>query len=490
LKSLEFLLRGVDILDIRGDRERNISRITPDSRMVGPDDLFVALRGSGQDGHDFIPAALAAGASVILTEQLIPADVPGSCTWVQVRDSRLALAIIAGNRFDHPSRELRLVGVTGTNGKTSVVYTLYQLFTMLGYSCGMISTVRILWPGHDEPARLTTPDVLALNEILRRMADAGCGMVFMEVSSHAAHQGRIAGLAFAGGIFTNLTHDHLDYHGTFAAYRDAKKSFFDGLSADAFALVNADDRNGMVMVQNCRARKATFGLKHLADYKGRILENRLEGLLMRMGNQTVSCRMSGAFNASNLLAAYGAARLLGEEEETVLSALSACRPPEGRLDVFRHPSGRTGVVDFAHTPDALENVLRTLLALKQPEARLVAVLGCGGDRDKAKRPLMGALAARLADLAVFTSDNPRSEDPDAIIGEMLAGVPEDLRPRVQTITARDQAIQIAARLAGPADVILVAGKGHETYQEVQGQHYPFDDKASLMAALNIYQVPV
>lgn len=480
----------MDILDIRGDRESVVSRITPDSRMVVPGALFVAIRGHERDGHAFIDAACKAGAGVVVAETPCPSDWNESITWVQVAHGRNAMARMARQFYDDPSRHTRLVGVTGTNGKTSVVFTLYQLFSQLGYACGLLSTVRIRYPGYEEQARLTTPDVVSLNGTLRAMVDAGCELVFMEVSSHAADQGRIDGLHFAGGVFTNITHDHLDYHGTFANYLAAKKSFFDRLPADAFALVNADDRNGSVMVQNCPARKAAFALKHPADFKGRILENRLEGLLLKIGPHVVSCRMSGEFNASNLLAAFGAAMLLGEEEERVLSALSACLPPPGRLEVFRHASGLTGVVDFAHTPDALEKVLRTLSGLKRPASRLLVVLGCGGDRDKAKRPVMGRLAARLADLAVFTSDNPRSEDPDTIIREMLEGVEPEGKGKVQAITARDQAIQIAVRLARPGDVILVAGKGHENYQEVQGRRTPFDDKASLMAALENYTLPV
>lgn len=480
----------MDILDIRGDREPLVSRITPDSRMVVAGALFVAVRGHERDGHAFIDAVCRAGARVVVAEEPPPTDWNEAVTWVQVADGRNALALMARQFFDDPSRHIRLVGVTGTNGKTSVVFTLYQLFTQLGYACGLLSTVKIQYPGHEEQARLTTPDVVSLNENLRAMVDTGCELVFMEVSSHAADQGRIDGLHFSGGVFTNITHDHLDYHGTFANYLAAKKSFFDRLPREAFALVNADDRNGSVMVQNCAARKSTFALKHTADFKGKILENRLEGLLLKIGPHAVSCRMSGEFNASNLLAAYGTAILLGEAEDKVLTALSSCLPPAGRLEVLRHPSGLTGVVDFAHTPDALEKVLRTLLGMKRPASRLLVVVGCGGDRDKAKRPVMGRLAARLADMALFTSDNPRSEDPDGIIREMMAGVDPEWRGKVQTITAREQAIQVAVRLARPGDVILVAGKGHENYQEAQGLRTPFDDKATLMAALENYTMPV
>lgn len=480
----------MDVLHVRGDRETRVSRITPDSRTAGPGSLFVAVRGHVTDGHDWISHAVQAGAGVVVAESEPTTGIPDSVVWVRVTDSRQALAALAGAWYDHPSASLKLVGVTGTNGKTSVVFTLYQMFTFLGYACGLISTVKNIWPGHEETARLTTPDVLSLQGLLASMVEAGCDYVFMEVSSHAADQGRTEGLHFAGGIFTNITHDHLDYHGTFPAYLKAKKRFFDGLSEDAFALINRDDRNGMVMVQNCMARTATFGLQHTADFQGRILEDRLEGLVLRIEGKTVSTRLIGAFNASNLLAAYGAACLLGIDHEQAMTALSACQPVEGRMDVVHDPGGRIGVVDFAHTPDALEKVLNTLQKVRPISSRLIVVIGCGGDRDAAKRPLMGAAAAKGADLAVFTADNPRSEDPDVIIRQMLEGVPPDDRSKVQPVTFREQAIQVAIRWARPGDVILLAGKGHEKYQEIKGVRTPFDDKQRLKEAFEQYKVPV
>lgn len=483
MKSLEHILDGVEIIRVRGERETAVSRITADSRMVEGSALFVALKGVSTDGHAFIGKALELGARVIVAETTAPEELSEKVTWVQVPDSRKALARIASNFYDDPSSSLKLVGVTGTNGKTSVAFLLQQVFESLGYATGLISTVEIRWPGYMEPARMTTPDVITLNALLREMADGGCTHVFMEVSSHAVHQGRIDGLRFAGGIFTNITHDHLDYHGTFAHYISAKKGFFDVLPKGSFALVNADDRHGSVMLQNTAALRKSFALKHMADYKGRILENRLDGLLMRMNDQTVACRLCGEFNAYNLLAAYGAAMELGEAEDAVLAAISSCHPVQGRMDVIRDRQGRTGIVDFAHTPDALEKVIRTIRAFQKGSGRLVVVCGCGGDRDRAKRPVMGGIASRLADVAILTSDNPRSESPEAILNEMMGGVAEEHQPKVQSVTDRAQAIQVAARMLRTGDVLLVAGKGHENYQEIGGTRYPFDDKTVLKEAL-------
>ncbi len=448
-----------------------------------PGGLFIAVKGAQADGHQFIPNALSEGVAVIISESAYINEGDSEVVWIQVLDSRKALGIIASHFYDSPSNELQLIGVTGTNGKTSVVYLLHQIYTKLGYVCGLISTIDIMWSDQKERARLTTPDVIQLNALLRKMANAGCSHVFMEVSSHAAHQRRIDGLIFKGGVFTNLTHDHLDYHGTFQEYLNAKKLFFDHLSRNSFVLINEDDRHGKVMVQNSAAKVSTFGLQHFSDFKGRILENRLEGLLLRINDKIVSCRLSGEFNAYNLLAAFGVALLLGEEEEEVLSALSACQPVKGRMEMIQDGMGRTGIVDFAHTPDALEKVLRTVKALKDSKRKIIVVCGCGGDRDTSKRPLMGAIASSLADIVCFTSDNPRSENPETILNEMMAGVHEEHRFKVQLITSREQAIQIAVRLAGHGDVIVVAGKGHEDYQEIQGKRFPFDDMMVLKAAL-------
>lgn len=483
MKSLEYLLNGVEVLHVQGDLETQVSQITLDSRTIKPGGLFIAIKGAQADGHQFIPNALAQGAGAIISENSNIHPHDSKVVWIQVADSRKALGIIAAHFYDSPSQELQLIGVTGTNGKTSVVYLLYQIYLNLGYVCGLISTIDIIWAEQRERARLTTPDVIQLNALLRKMADAGCSHVFMEVSSHAAHQGRIDGLSFKGGVFTNLTHDHLDYHGTFLEYLNAKKLFFDHLSKSSFALINEDDRHSKVMVQNTAAQISTYGLKHLSDYKGRILENRLDGLVIRLNDKTISCRLSGEFNAYNLLAAFGTARLLGEDESEVLSALSDCHPVSGRMEIIHDGMGRTGIVDFAHTPDALEKVLRTVNALKDTKRKVILVCGCGGDRDTSKRPVMGAIASSLADIVCFTSDNPRSENPETILHDMMAGVLEAHKSKVQIITSREQAIQIAVRLAGPGDVVIVAGKGHEDYQEIQGKRFPFDDKMVLKAAL-------
>ncbi len=485
MKSLEYISNGVNVLWFRGDLEQPVARITLDSRNVQSGDLFIAIRGTAADGHQFIAQAIQKGATIIVAEEKAPADLSDAITWMQVKNSRETLGRLAENLYDAPSSELRLVGVTGTNGKTSVVYLLYQLFTALGYPCGLISTIEVRWPGFQEDARLTTPDVVTLQRNLRSMVDAGVTYVFMEVSSHAVSQGRIDGLSFTGGVFTNLTHDHLDYHGTFANYLSAKKTFFDHLPKDAFALINLDDKHGKVMVQNCSATINTYSLRSLADFKGRILENRLEGLSMKMNDRQIACRLVGDFNAYNLLAAWGVACNLGINEEEAMQALSGCPGAKGRLEILRHPSGRLGVVDFAHTPDALEKVIKTLHELKPRQSRLVSVVGCGGDRDREKRPIMGKIAAAGSDIAVFTADNPRSEAIQDILDEMVAGVANHDEMKVQVIADRKQAIQIAARLARTGDVILVAGKGHETYQDIGGVRYPFDDMKVLNEALEI-----
>ena len=485
MKSLEHIVTGVNVLHIRGDLGQQLAQVTLDSREVERGAMFVALRGTVIDGHQFIDRAVRSGAAAVMAETTPPDDLPDGVCWIQVADTRSALSQVAANLYEHPSTDLKLVGVTGTNGKTSVVYILNQLFTALGYPCGLISTVEICWPGHQEPARLTTPDILTIQRLLRDMANAGVTHVFMEVSSHAVHQGRIDGLQFAGGVFTNITHDHLDYHGTFANYIQAKKGFFDHLTRDAFALINEDDRNGKVMVQNTPAHVVTYGLKTMAEYKGRILENRLEGLLMKINDTQIACRLVGDFNAYNLLAAYGTAVQLGIREDEAIRALSTCAGARGRLEVIRHPAGRIGIVDFAHTPDALEKVIQTLRDVRQGSTRVIGVVGCGGDRDKKKRPIMGGIASAGCDLVMFTADNPRSEPVDQILEEMMSGVAPDDRGKVQVIADRRQAIQVAVRLSRAGDVILVAGKGHEAYQEVGGVRHPFDDVQVLNEALEI-----
>lgn len=485
MKSLEYISNGVNVLQFRGDLEQSIDRITLDSRFVQKGDLFVALPGTIADGARFIPDAIQRGATAIVSEQVAPADLPDGVSWIQVAQAREAISILANNFFSAPSADMQVVGVTGTNGKTSVVYLLYQLFTSLGYPCGLISTIEICWPGHKEEARLTTPDVISLQRTFRQMADAGVAYVFMEVSSHAVSQGRIDGVTFAGGVFTNLTHDHLDYHGSFANYLTAKKAFFDRLPKNAFALINTDDRNGRVMVQNCASAMLTFSMRTLSDVKGRILENQLEGLLLKINEREIACRLVGEFNAYNLLAAFGTALALGVNEEEALQALSGCTGARGRMQILRHPSGRMGVVDFAHTPDALEKVLETLNAVKPRTSRLLSVVGCGGDRDQTKRAVMGRIAAERSDLTVFTADNPRSERVEDILEAMVSGVDPALSGKVQVIADRKQAIQVAVRLARENDVVLIAGKGHEAYQDIGGIRYPFDDIHVLKEALEI-----
>lgn len=485
MKSLEYISHGVNVLQFRGDREQTIAQITLDSRLVNRGDLFIAIPGTSEDGSRFIPDAIRNGATCIVSELPVPPDLASTMAWIQVQNAREALGTMASNQFDSPSADMKVIGVTGTNGKTSVVYLLYQLFSSLGYSCGLISTIEICWPGYREESRLTTPDVISLQRMMRQMADAGVDYVFMEVSSHAVTQGRIDGIKFTGGIFTNLTHDHLDYHGTFANYLAAKKTFFDRLPASAFALINTDDRNGRVMVQNCAAKVLTYSMRTLSDVKGRVLENQLDGLLLKINERQIACRLVGDFNAYNLLAAYGCATALEMSEEQVLQALSGCSGARGRLEILRHPSGRIGIVDFAHTPDALEKVLAALNEIKPRSSRLLTVIGCGGNRDQAKRPVMGRIAARGSKLAIFTADNPRNEKAEDIMEAMIKGVDAADLDHVQVIADRRQAIQVTARMARAGDVILVAGKGHETYQDIGGVRHPFDDMQVLKEALEI-----
>ncbi len=456
-----------------------------DSREVKPGYVFVAVRGTRVDGHDYVSRALAAGAAVVVAEES-PANWPKDtdAALVLVENSAEALGVLAHAWHGRPSEELVLIGVTGTNGKTTVTTLLYDLYTNLGYRCGLVSTVELRIGAERLPATHTTPDALALNASLARMRDAGCEYVFMEVSSHALVQGRTAGLIFRGGVFTNLTHDHLDYHGTFAAYITAKKMLFDGLGKKAFALVNIDDKRGDVMVQNTAAKIYRYSLRGMADFRARILENAVTGLHLELDGREVYTRMVGDFNAYNLLAAYGVAVILEEEPDRVLTELSRLTGAEGRMEAVSLPGSEVrGVVDYAHTPDALEKVLTSLRATLGVGDRLICVAGAGGDRDRSKRPKMGNAAVRLADQVVLTSDNPRSEDPATIIEEMAAefGIEE----KVKTIreTDRRTAIRMAVRLARPGDVILVAGKGHETYQEVKGVRSPFDDRRELREAL-------
>lgn len=484
MADLRDILYGVPLRETIGLTDRTIARVSLDSREEGPDGLFAALRGTKVDGHDFIGQAELNGATAVLCEHIPPSPRQG-VTYLRVDDPAEALGAIASNFHGRPSGKLRLVGVTGTNGKTTVVTLLHRLFGALGYAAGLISTVRNRIGERAAPATHTTPDAVRLNALLAEMAEAGCEQVFMEVSSHAVDQRRIAGLEFAVGVFTNLTHDHLDYHGDFKSYRDAKKRFFDGLATDASAVVNADDRNGGVMLQNTAAAQRTYALRGPADYRARILENGFGGLVMDLDGVEFHALLIGEFNAYNLLAAYAAARELGAEREDVLRELSGLRAAEGRFEPLRgKASGITAILDYAHTPDALEKVLTTIRQVRAGSGRVITVVGCGGDRDKAKRPVMARVAAELSDRTVLTSDNPRSEDPEAILRDMQEGVPPAKRAAVLTVTDRREAIRAACQLAGRGDIVLVAGKGHEKYQEIGGRRLPFDDKAVLEETLN------
>lgn len=462
------------------------TRLTADSREVIPGSVFVAVRGTQVDGHDFIDRALAAGAAAVVCEEL-PAAPAAGVMWIKVESSARALGLLASAWHGFPSRRLTLIGVTGTNGKTTIATLLYELARLTGHHAGLLSTV-VNKIGDDEvPSTHTTPDPLELNALLARMVNEGCDFAAMEVSSHAAAQHRIAGLDFDGGIFTNLTRDHLDYHGTFANYLKAKQSFFDGLKPEAFALTNADDRNGAIMVQNTRARRATYSIRGVADYRGTVIEDRLDGMLMSFNGREVETRFAGRFNASNLTAVYGAARLLGVDEDTALRAVSQLVPVAGRFQPFTSADGVTAIVDYAHTPDALVNVLDTIneiTRLRQPRPSVTAVIGCGGDRDRGKRPIMAAEAASRCTRLILTSDNPRSEDPMEIIAEMKAGLDADALERTDTIPDRHTAISAAIAGATPGDVVLVAGKGHEDYQIIGKERHHFDDREEVAAALS------
>ena len=479
MKNLSELLSATTVGELLGNPEAAIHGLTYDSRSVGSGDCFFAVPGTQRDGHDFIPAAVAAGAAAIVCERLPEAPDAG-VTWVRVPDAAGAMADMAAAFYDHPSRELRLVGITGTNGKTTTVTLLYDLVRALGYRAGLISTVVYRIDGREVEATHTTPDAIRLNALMREMVDAGCDYCFMECSSHAIVQERTRGLDFAGGIFSNITHDHLDYHKTFAEYIRAKKRFFDALPAGAFALTNLDDRNGMVMVQNTAARVSTYSLRSMADFRCKIVEQHLDGMLLRIDGREIWVGLLGRFNAYNLLAVYGAACLLGLDREEVLRVLSTLHPVSGRFEIIRAANGTSAVVDYAHTPDALENVLKTIEEIRTPAQQLIVVCGCGGDRDRTKRPEMAQIAERYATTAIFTSDNPRHESPEAILDEMIAGL--DPAARYLRIADRAEAIRTAVMLSRPGDVILIAGKGHETYQIIGDVKHHFDDREEVRRA--------
>ena len=470
---LDKLLQGVEVRSLVGDGTVAVGRLEFDSRKVVPGTLFFATRGTQADGHAYIPAAVAAGAAAVVCEEL-PAERPVGVTFVQVPDSTVALGQVASAFYGHPSRRLKLVGVTGTNGKTTTATLLYRMFRRLGYKAGLISTVVYCVDDREIPSTHTTPDSIRLNAMMAEMVEAGCDYCFMEVSSHSLVQHRTAGLAFVGGIFSNITHDHLDYHKTFAEYIRAKKLFFDGLPAGAFALTNADDRNGMVMVQNTKATVKTYALQSFADFRCRIVETLLDGMLLNLDGSEVWVKFLGRFNAYNLTSVYATALLLGARRDEVLRILSDLTSVDGRFEPIHSKEGVTAIVDYAHTPDALQNVIGTINEIRKKDQRLYVVVGCGGNRDATKRPEMAKIAVDGSDMAVLTSDNPRLEEPGAIIEQMKSGL--EPGARYLAITDRREAIKAAVALARPGDIILVAGKGHETYQDVGGVKHHFDDR--------------
>ena len=484
MKLLKDILYKVRIEQVEGSTNTAIEKITFDSRQVVPFTAFVAVRGTQVDGHGFIDKAVESGASAIVCEEL-PDTLKEGVTYVRVANATEALGILAANFFDHPSKELKLVGITGTNGKTSVATLLFRMFRALGYKCGLISTVEIRIGQKTIASTHTTPDAVRLNELLNEMLDAGVTHCFMEVSSHSVVQERITGLRFAAGVFTNITHDHLDYHGTFAEYIKAKKRFFDQLPASAFALVNADDANSAVMLQNTKATRRSYAVRTMADHRARVIENQLTGLHLNIDGHDVYARLVGEFNASNLLAVYSTAILLGEVPMNVLTALSDLEPPRGRFQVVRGGGDILGIVDYAHTPDALKNVLTTINDICAGNEQVITVVGCGGDRDRTKRPVMAQIAANLSGHVVLTSDNPRSEDPMAILNEMRTGIAALDQHRVFVNPDRREAIRQAVGMAKAGDVVLLAGKGHETYQEIAGVKHPFDDAAVLKETLEL-----
>lgn len=475
MKNVEELLSGVTVVERKGAAVSKVSGVESDSRQVKPGYLFVAVRGASVDGHTFIPQAMAQGAKVIVCEEF-PTELNGEVSYIKVDDSAVAFGMLASAWYGNPSRELTLVGVTGTNGKTTTATLLYEMFRSLGYKAGLLSTVCNYIDTVKVPATHTTPDPLHLHRLLREMVDAGCQYAFMEVSSHSAAQHRIAGLDFDGAIFTNLTRDHIDYHKTVEAYLKAKKSFFDGLPEGSFALTNIDDKSGLVMLQNTRAEKHTYSLRTMADFKARIIESRIDGMTLEINGKTVEVMFVGKFNAYNLLAVYGATCLLGQNPDEVLRKMSLLVPVAGRFQTLHSSRGYTVIVDYAHTPDALNNVLTSIREVLGNRGHIITVVGAGGNRDKGKRPMMAREAVNLSDRVILTSDNPRFENPNDILNDMLAGLDAEQRRKTLTQVDRREAIRTATQFANPGDVILVAGKGHEDYQEIEGVKHHFDDK--------------
>ncbi len=480
MKRLEEILKDILPETVVGSKELIISRIDFDSRKVKQGSLFVAVKGTNVDGHEYIEKAISSGAVAIICEAL-PEHLVKEVTYVQVSNSAEALGWAASNFHNRPSEKLKLIGITGTNGKTTTATLLHELFLSLGYKTGLISTIENKVNKRSTKSTHTTPDAESINLLIQQMVEAGCDYVFMEVSSHAISQRRIAGLFFAGGVFTNITHEHLDYHKTFRAYINAKKMFFDKLPKSAFALTNADDRNGDIMLQNTEAKRFSYALRKPADFKAKILENYLTGLHLDLDGEDFYARLIGDFNAYNLLSVYATAILLRQDRQEIMASLSNLKAAEGRFDYVQNQERKViGIVDYAHTPDALEKVLNTVFNLRKGGGRVITVVGCGGDRDRKKRPLMAKVACNYSDHVILTSDNPRSEDPDEIIAEMEKGIPPYAARKVVSIANRLQAIKTACQMAGSGDIILVAGKGHEKYQEIKGEMFPFDDKQILI----------
>ena len=480
---LNELLKNVETLNITGDVEVEITGVNIDSRRIEKGHLFVAIPGTQTDGHKFIPKAIELGAAAVLCEKMPDEQAPG-VTYIQVASTEDAVGKVATLFYGDPSRKLKLVGVTGTNGKTTIATLLYNMFRKFGHKCGLLSTVCNYIEGEAIPADHTTPDPIELNRLLAQMVDAGCEYAFMECSSHAIAQKRIGGLKFAGGLFTNLTRDHLDYHKTFENYRDAKKAFFDGLEKDAFAITNADDKNGQIMVQNCKAQIKTYSTRTMADFKAKIIECHFEGMYLDINGKEVGVQFIGKFNVSNLLAVYGAAVMLGKKPEDILLILSTLKSVNGRLEPIHSPEGYTAIVDYAHTPDALENVLNAIHEVLNGKGKVITVCGAGGNRDKGKRPLMAQEAVKQSDKVIITSDNPRFEESQDIINDMLAGLDQKQMKKVVSIVDRREAIRTACMLAEKGDVILIAGKGHEDYQEIKGVKHHFDDKEVVKEIFN------
>jgi UDP-N-acetylmuramoyl-L-alanyl-D-glutamate--2,6-diaminopimelate ligase len=487
LKTLISILKHIDTIQIHGDVKTIVQDVCVDSREVKTGSLFIAIKGTKTDAHDFISNVIAQGAIAIICEKL-PTNLQEGIVYIQIKSTLNCVGLIASSYFDNPSKKMKVIGVTGTNGKTTCVTLLFQLFMQLGKKCGLVSTVQNQIGDTVIASTHTTPDAIRLQRLLHQMYEAGCTYVFMEVSSHAIHQHRIAGLQFTGACFTNITHDHLDYHETFDEYINVKKSFFDSLSPTAFALSNVDDKRGLIMMQNTKAKKKTYSLKTLADYKAKIIENNLTGLVLNINNHEVFCRMIGEFNAYNLLCVFGVACELDEDKEHVMQVLSTLKGAEGRFDcVVSQKEQVLGIVDYAHTPDALLNVLATIQKLKKGNETLFTIVGCGGDRDKAKRPLMALVACEHSDRIIFTSDNPRTENAQTILHEMETGVPVHQRRKYVSISDRKEAIKTACSIAEMGDIILIAGKGHEKYQEINGVKNDFDDKKILKEMFELFE---